>query len=108
MWMRVDATRGYSGGPFYYLYNPPMRRATDIGWVLALFFGSGLCSLIDEVVWVRLLKLTFGNTVYASSVVVSVFLGGLALGAMLMGRHADRLRDRLGWYAALEAVAQPI
>lgn len=82
-----------------------MRRATDIGWVLALFFGSGLCSLIDEVVWVRLLKLTFGNTVYASSVVVSVFLGGLALGAMLMGRHADRLRDRLGWYAALEAVA---
>ncbi len=82
-----------------------MRRGTDVGWVLALFFGSGLCSLIDQVVWVRLLKLTFGNTVYASSVVVSVFLGGLALGAVLMGRYADRLRDRLGWYAALEVVA---
>jgi len=82
-----------------------MRRASDTGWVFALFFGSGLCSLIDQVVWVRLLKLTLGNTVYASSVVVSVFLGGLALGALVMARYADRLRDRLGWYAGIEAVA---
>lgn len=81
-----------------------MRRAGDVGWVFVLFFGSGLCSLIDEVVWVRLLKLTLGNTVYASSVVVSVFLGGLALGALIMGRHADRLRDRFAWYAGIEAL----
>jgi len=82
-----------------------MRRASHTGWVFALFFCSGLCSLVDEVVWVRLLKLTLGNTVYASSVVVSVFLGGLALGALIMARYADRLRDRLGWYAGIEALA---
>ena len=45
-----------------------------------VYFVSGACSLMDEVVWTRLLKLSIGNTVYASSIVVSVFMGGLALG----------------------------
>lgn len=71
-------------------------------WVWAIYFLSGACSLIDQVVWVRLLKLTLGNTVYAASIVVSVFLGGLALGAALMSRYADRVERRLRLYALLE------
>lgn len=58
--------------------------------------------MIDEVVWVRLLKLTLGNTVYASSIVVSVFMGGLALGALLMARYCDRVQRHLRLYALLE------
>jgi MFS family permease len=54
------------------------------------------------VVWLRLLKLTLGNTVYATSIVISVFMGGLALGAMLMGRFSDRVTGRLRLYALLE------
>ena len=73
--------------------------------VYVIYFFSGLCSLIDETVWVRLLKLVLGNTVYASSVVVSVFLGGLALGALIMARWADRLRRPLRTYAILELLA---
>jgi len=69
---------------------------------MLVYFFSGACSLIDEVVWVRLLKLTLGNTVYATSIVVSVFLGGLALGALIMGRHSDRIKNRLRLYALLE------
>ena len=71
-------------------------------WLLAIYFLSGACSLIDQVVWVRLLKLTLGNTVYAASIVVSVFLGGLALGSAVMGRYADRVEGRLRLYAWLE------
>lgn len=71
-------------------------------WVILIYFCSGVCSLIDEVVWVRLLKLTLGNTVYASSIVVSVFMGGLALGALIMGRYADRVKKPLRLYAILE------
>ena len=78
---------------------------TGIKWVMLIYFCSGACSLIDEVVWVRLLKLTLGNTVYASSIVVSVFMGGLALGALVMGRYADRIRRRLRLYALLEVLA---
>ena len=81
--------------------SPPRHRAA-VRWVLLIYFCSGACSLIDEVVWVRLLKLTLGNTVYASSIVVSTFMGGLALGALIMARYADRVRRRLRLYALLE------
>ncbi len=72
--------------------------------ILAIYFLSGACSLMDEVVWVRLLKLTLGNTVFASSIVVSVFMGGLALGALVMSRWADRVQNQLRLYAILEAL----
>ncbi|MGD2034947.1 MAG: hypothetical protein PVF73_07820 [Bacteroidales bacterium] len=75
------------------------------GLVMLIYFFSGVCSLIDEVVWVRLLKLTLGNTVYASSIVVSVFMGGLALGALIMSKHSDRIKKRLRLYALLELCA---
>jgi spermidine synthase len=71
---------------------------------MLIYFASGACSLIDEVVWVRLLKLTLGNTVYATSVVVSVFMAGLALGALAMARYCDRVRMHLRLYALLETL----
>jgi len=74
-------------------------------WLMAIYLLSGACSLMDEVVWARLLMLTLGNTVYASTVVVSTFMGGLALGALWMGRHADRVRQPLKLYALLEGCA---
>jgi len=80
-------------------------NSAGINWVVLIYFCSGVCSLIDEVVWVRLLKLTLGNTVYASSIVVSVFMAGLALGALVMGRRADQVRKRLRLYALLEVIA---
>ncbi|MHC4187717.1 MAG: fused MFS/spermidine synthase, partial [Planctomycetota bacterium] len=61
--------------------------------------------MIDEVVWVRLLKLTLGNTVYASSIVVSMFMGGLALGSFIMARFSDRIKKPLLTYAVLELCA---
>lgn len=78
---------------------------TGKNWIMLIYFCSGLCSLIDEVVWVRLLKLTLGNTVYASSIVVSMFMGGLALGALIMSRYADKIKRPLRLYAALEVIA---
>lgn len=81
-----------------------ISRQASIRWIMLIYFASGACSLIDEVVWVRLLKLTLGNTVYASSIVVSVFMGGLALGALIMSRYCDRVRRRLRLYALLETL----
>ncbi|MEE9370241.1 MAG: fused MFS/spermidine synthase [Sedimentisphaerales bacterium] len=85
--------------------KPIAVNGSGIKWIMLIYFCSGICSLIDEVVWVRLLKLTLGNTVYASSIVVSVFMGGLALGALIMGRHADQVKKRLRLYAILEVCA---
>jgi spermidine synthase len=80
-----------------------IARRASVNWIMLIYFASGACSLIDEVVWVRLLKLVLGNTVYATSIVVSVFMGGLALGALIMSRYSDRIRGRLRLYALLEA-----
>lgn len=83
--------------------SPGGGRAV-VNCTMVIYFISGACSLIDEVVWVRLLKLTLGNTVYATSIVVSVFMGGLALGALIMGRYSDNIVNRLRLYALLETL----
>lgn len=74
----------------------------------ALFFLSGVAGLIYQIVWTRMLVLVFGNTMLATSTVLSAFMGGLAAGSYFFGRHVDRLsaarRHRLvTLYAALEA-----
>lgn len=55
-----------------------------------------------EIVWVRMLGLIFGHSVYAITTVVVAFMGGLAFGSILCGRHVDRIRNLLGTYALLE------
>ncbi|HEX5066207.1 MAG TPA: fused MFS/spermidine synthase [Myxococcota bacterium] len=60
--------------------------------VLALFFASGVCALVYEVVWIRILSLTLSITVYALTTVLCAFMAGLAVGAGLGARIADRVR----------------
>ncbi len=59
--------------------------------LLLLFFLSGACGLIYQVVWVRALTLTLSVSVYAVTTVLVAFMFGLALGAGIAGRVADRL-----------------
>ncbi len=62
---------------------------------LACFLVSGGCGLAYEIVWVRQLTLVAGATTPAVSIVLAVFMGGLALGARLLGPRADRSRNPL-------------
>ncbi len=70
--------------------------------VLLLFLFSGISGLIYEVVWVRQLTTILGNTVFAVSTILTVFMGGLALGSFWAGRFIDRGREPLRFYAFLE------
>ena len=70
--------------------------------VLALFFCSGATALVYEVVWSKLLAQMFGSTIYAQTVVLAVFMGGLALGNRLIGARSDLLRQPLAVYGYLE------
>ncbi|MBI3829127.1 MAG: fused MFS/spermidine synthase [Planctomycetes bacterium] len=58
--------------------------------VWLLFFLSGACGLIYEVLWTRHLGLILGNTTYSLSAVLSAFMAGLALGSYLAGRWLER------------------
>ncbi|MGE4650919.1 MAG: hypothetical protein AAEJ53_08535 [Myxococcota bacterium] len=46
--------------------------------IATAFFLSGLAGLMHEVVWAKLLVRLIGATAYAQSVVLAVFMGGLA------------------------------
>lgn len=70
--------------------------------MLALFFGSGATALIYEVVWSKFLAQMFGSTIYAQTVVLAVFMGGLALGNRIFGGQADALRAPVKIYGGLE------
>ena len=71
--------------------------------VPVLFLCSGVSGLIYEVAWARSLTIVLGNTVFAVSTVLTAFMVGLALGGIIGGRAADRVRNPLLLYAVLEA-----
>lgn len=82
-----------------------MIRAHSTRLVAPIFFISGATGLVYETVWIRLFALNFGNTIQAMSTVLSVFLGGLALGAVLMRRVLDDRRtaaEYLRLYGTIE------
>lgn len=66
------------------------------------FFLSGTSALIYQVLWLRLLGLVFGVTVYAASTVWASFMAGLAIGSLVAGRVADRAPRPLLWFAGAE------
>jgi len=70
--------------------------------VLVLFFLSGACGLVYQVVWTRMLTQVFGITAAAVGTVLAAFMAGLALGGWLLGRTADRSASPLRLYAWLE------
>ncbi len=47
---------------------------------------SGFSSLIYEIVWMRSLSLIYGNTTHATGMILALFMGGLAIGALAFGR----------------------
>ncbi|HWC58395.1 MAG TPA: spermidine synthase, partial [Verrucomicrobiae bacterium] len=70
--------------------------------VLVLFFCSGTTALVYEVIWSKYLSQMFGSTIYAQTVVLAAFMGGLALGNKLFGRWADKLQRPVHIYGYLE------
>lgn len=65
-------------------------------------FASGASALVYQVLWLRLLSLVFGVTVYAASALLASFMAGLAAGSSIGGRVADRTRSPLRWFGAVE------
>ena len=57
-----------------------------LAWFFAFFFASGFCSLVYEVVWLRLAMAQFGVVTPLVSTVLSIFMAGLGLGSWGAGR----------------------
>jgi spermidine synthase len=72
--------------------------------VLLIFTASGFAGLIYESVWSHYLKLFLGHAAYAQTLVLAIFMGGMALGAWGCSRISGRWRDPLFAYAIIEAL----
>jgi predicted membrane-bound spermidine synthase len=80
-------------------HTAPVHRSPA---VVGIFLLSGAAGLIYEIVWSRQLVLVFGNTTQAVSAILTGFFGGMAIGAAIGGRIADRVRSPLRFYGLLE------
>ena len=66
----------------------------------AILFASGASALVFETLWFRQAGLSFGNSVWASSLILSSFMAGLAPGNGLIARRGDQVSHRLRLCAA--------
>ncbi len=66
------------------------------------FFLSGMCALIYEIVWLRVLGLIFGNTTYATSTVIAGYMAGLGFGAFFFGKYINQRKEPIKIYGFLE------
>lgn len=60
-----------------------------------IFFISGLSALIYQICWQRLLFTGFGVDLTSITVIVSVFMAGLGIGAFFGGRIADKFSNHI-------------
>src|SRR5687768_1144590 len=68
------------------------------------FFLSGAAGLIYETSWARYLGLLLGHSAYAQTIVLVVFLGGMAGGALAAARYSERIRRPWLAYVVAEAI----
>lgn len=66
------------------------------------YFLSGFAALAAEVVWIRVLSLTIGTSIYAISIITASFLIGLSFGSYLISRFIQRLKHLLTVFAFIE------
>src|ERR1700732_388081 len=66
-----------------------------MGWFFLFFVISGFCSILYEIVWLRLSMAQFGVTSAMVSIVLSMFMAGLGLGSWLSGRLIRRYSGRI-------------
>ncbi|MBW2387867.1 MAG: fused MFS/spermidine synthase, partial [Deltaproteobacteria bacterium] len=79
-----------------------MQRNTSFPLLLLCFFLSGLAGLIYQTAWTREFAFVFGTSNLAIATVLSAYMAGLAAGAGLAARFADRIRRPLLSYGVLE------
>lgn len=73
--------------------------------IFFLLFGlSGFSGLIYESIWTHYLKLFLGHAAYAQTLVLAIFMGGMAIGSWICSNYSARWKNLLLGYAVSEGV----
>jgi len=73
-------------------------------FLFILFALSGFSGLIYESIWTHYLKLFLGHAAYAQTLVLAIFMGGMALGSWVCSRYSTKWRNLILGYAFAEAL----
>ena len=79
-----------------------MTTRLPVSIFFALFTISGFAGLIYESIWSHYLKLFLGHAAYAQTLVLAIFMGGMAIGSWLVSRFTQRIGNLLLGYAIAE------
>lgn len=79
-----------------------MRRNISFALLLVCFFLSGLAGLIYQTAWTREFAFVFGTSNLAIATVLAAYMAGLAAGAAVAARFANRITRPLLTYGVLE------
>lgn len=71
-------------------------------FILLGFGVSGFCALVYQITWNRILSLLLGSSVYAFSLILTIFILGLALGTVFFARWVTRFKDLLKVFGFLQ------
>ena len=77
---------------------------TQRRFLLAVFVVSGFTGLIYESIWSHYLKLFLGHAAYAQTLVLAIFMGGMALGSWMVAHYSARIRHLLWSYVLVEGL----
>ncbi|MEK7721225.1 MAG: fused MFS/spermidine synthase [Elusimicrobiota bacterium] len=72
-----------------------------IPWVAA---GTGFCSIAAEVVWNKYLGIFLGSNVFGLSLILSLFLLGIAAGSLALSYFSERVKDQIRLFQWLLAM----
>ena len=72
--------------------------------IKAVFFLSGIAALIYQIAWQRMLFTAFGVDPESATIIISVFMAGLGVGAYYGGRIADRFPNHIIQFFALTEI----
>ncbi len=67
-----------------------------------VFFLSGFSSLLYQVAWQRLMTVYYGVGTISMTLIVSIYMFGLGLGALLGGHYAERVKNHMILYFIVE------
>ena len=92
----------------YFIFKPPLKErlsylappSKEVGaslqkrdlFILLSFAVSGLAALVYQVTWTRILSLLLGSSVYAFSLILAIFIFGLAVGTVTTSNLLYRIR----------------
>ncbi len=70
--------------------------------LLLLFIASGFAGLVYQAIWSHYLGLILGHAAYAQTLVLAIFMGGMAAGAWLVSARGGRWTGLIRTYAIVE------